>query len=94
MRRDENLNDKKDIKSFLITVIGLFVLVSVVRIVGRGINSITPKGGINEDFYVDINGTKQWISIYGKDKNNPVLLYLHGGPGFSTSLYEYDTCTS
>lgn len=30
--------------------------------------------------YVDINGTKQWISIYGQDKGNPVLLYLHGGP--------------
>lgn len=39
--------------------------------------------------YVDINGTKQWISIYGQDKDNPVLLYLHGGPGSSTSLYDY-----
>ena len=80
---------KKILKGFLITIIGLFVLVSVVRIIGRGINSITPKGGINEDFYVDINGSKQWISIYGKDKNNPVLLYLHGGPGSSTSMYDY-----
>ena len=80
---------KKILKGLLITIIGLFVLVSGVRIIGRGINSITPKGGINEDFYVDINGSKQWISIYGKDKNNPVLLYLHGGPGNSTSMFDY-----
>ncbi len=39
--------------------------------------------------YVDINNTKQWISIYGQDKDNPVLLYLHGGPGSATSAYDY-----
>jgi pimeloyl-ACP methyl ester carboxylesterase len=56
---------------------------------GQGINKRTPNGGINKSMYVDINGSKQWISIYGQDKDNPVLLYLHGGPGSSTSLYDY-----
>lgn len=36
--------------------------------------------------YVDINGTKQWINIYGK---NPVPLYLQGGPGSSTSEVDH-----
>ena len=52
-------------------------------------NNRTPDGGINETLYVDINGDKQWINIYGQDKNNPVLLYLHGGPGQATSEEDY-----
>lgn len=77
------------IKGIMIIVAGLIVFFAVVRLIGQKINSMTPEGGINEELYVDINGTKQWISIYGQDVDNPVLLYLHGGPGSSTSAYDY-----
>lgn len=36
-------------------------------------------GSISEKVFVDINGVKQGMFIKGKDINNPVLLYLHGG---------------
>ncbi len=79
----------KGLKWVLIILIAVIIVFLIIRFIGQKNNSRTPKGGINEEMYVDINGTKQWISIYGQDKDNPVLLYLHGGPGSSTSAYDY-----
>jgi pimeloyl-ACP methyl ester carboxylesterase len=31
---------------------------------------------------VRIGGIEQWVSIRGRDRRNPVLLVIHGGPGY------------
>jgi pimeloyl-ACP methyl ester carboxylesterase len=46
--------------------------------------AIDSSDGINEAGYVRIGGIDQWIQIRGQHKANPVLLWLNGGPGFST----------
>lgn len=42
---------------------------------------------IREHLAIDIGGIKQWISISGTNRRNPVLLFLHGGPGNSVMRY-------
>lgn len=80
---------KKISKVTGIVVVSVVAITLLAHFAGRAINNKTPDGGINESMYVDINGTKQWISIYGEDIDNPVLLYLHGGPGSATSTVDY-----
>lgn len=43
--------------------------------------------GIAESRYIAIGGIEQWISIRGEDHRNPVLLFIHGGPASSYSIF-------
>jgi pimeloyl-ACP methyl ester carboxylesterase len=45
--------------------------------------AIETKNGIDEASFIRIGGLEQWIQIRGEDRNNPVLLIVHGGPGNS-----------
>jgi pimeloyl-ACP methyl ester carboxylesterase len=40
---------------------------------------VTPNG-VEDLLEIPIGGTKQWLSIRGRDKRNPILLMIHGGP--------------
>jgi proline iminopeptidase len=48
----------------------------------RGLRRIVTPNGIDRAEAVDIGGIKQWVTIRGDDTRNPVLLVLHGGPGY------------
>jgi pimeloyl-ACP methyl ester carboxylesterase len=51
--------------------------------------SIDGTRGIDERAYLEINGVAQYVMIRGDDRDNPVLLYVHGGPGAAASLYAW-----
>jgi proline iminopeptidase len=42
---------------------------------------VTPNG-VERMEKVQIGGIDQWVSVRGVDRRNPVLLYIHGGPGY------------
>ena len=45
--------------------------------------AVTDPKGIEELKPVKIGGVDQWLHIRGRNRDNPVLLYIHGGPGSS-----------
>jgi proline iminopeptidase len=45
--------------------------------------AITSPTGINSLESVRIGGIDQWIQVRGQDVNNPILLFIHGGPGIA-----------
>ncbi|MEX2570984.1 MAG: alpha/beta hydrolase [Gemmatimonadota bacterium] len=42
---------------------------------------------LDEERFVRIGGIEQWVTIRGSDCRNPVILFLHGGPGSPLSPY-------
>ncbi|HEV2116915.1 MAG TPA: hypothetical protein VGR48_12860, partial [Terriglobales bacterium] len=51
--------------------------------------AISTPNGINEAKYLKIGGIEQWVTIRGEDRDNPVVLVLHGGPGDCTNPWGY-----
>jgi len=45
--------------------------------------AITSPNGINSLEAVRIGGIDQWIELRGQDVSNPILLFIHGGPGIA-----------
>lgn len=47
---------------------------------------------LDDLIYLDINGTKQCILVRSYNFDNPIILYIHGGPGMSNFfLYPYES---
>ena len=81
------------IKTVLLVPVCLVVLL-IIGIIGvRNYNFflcyIDTDKGVDESGYVEINGQEQFITIRGRDISNPVILYLHGGPGSPDSSMTY-----
>ena len=99
---------KKIFKRLAISLLAIVVLVLIVFTGWREFSQyrvakereIQTENGIEALEKVEIGGIDQWISIRGRDLDNPIILYLHGGPGtpmmpfshiFQTPWEEYFT---
>lgn len=44
------------------------------------VSRIVAPNGVQETFKLRIGGIDQWVYTRGQDRNNPLLLFVHGGP--------------
>ena len=78
---------KKSLK-ILKAVLIILLLFIVIRLFGpTWTPSIKGEDSISELTKVEINGTDLEIMIRGEDRDNPVLLFVHGGPCCSEIPY-------
>ena len=84
---------KKILRSIITVPVTILIILTIICIAVRNYNffanHIDTARGIDEEIYVDINGQQQFITIRGRDKDSPVILYLHGGPGSPDSMIAY-----
>lgn len=61
------------------------------RAVISDLNKIVTPNSVQESYAEKIGGIDQWITVRGKDKNNPIILFVHGGPAapISPSLWQF-----
>jgi pimeloyl-ACP methyl ester carboxylesterase len=50
------------------------------RGVVRDLQRIVTPGGVQDTYAAPIGGIDQWIEVRGKDRGNPMILFVHGGP--------------
>lgn len=51
------------------------------RAIVADIQKIVTPNGIDETLILTLGGARQVVNIRGADRDNPILLYVHGGPG-------------
>lgn len=66
----------------VVVVVGVLLLLRrYIQQYYRSFCSAIPEKGIDDLTCIDVDGTQQWLHIRGNNRDNPILLFLHGGPG-------------
>ena len=80
-------------ETLLALIVFAVIFIFAYRGYRQGVNrlavAVKSPPGIQFERYIPIGGTQQWISVRGEDVANPVLLFVHGGPGNAMSGLTY-----
>lgn len=75
--------------SVLAIIVTAILFVCIVRSVTYFQNHINTPNGVDEGIYVTLGGQEQYLLIRGENVENPVLIWLHGGPSSPDSFANY-----
>lgn len=50
------------------------------RAIIEDLNRIGAPSGVQDAYKTRIGGVDQWLSVRGQDRDNPMILFVHGGP--------------
>ncbi|MCI8408624.1 MAG: alpha/beta hydrolase [Lachnospiraceae bacterium] len=93
MKRILSRKVKKKMLMLFIILCFIILLITLIIMFFRIHNSLKTKidtnTGIQENTYIRIGGIEQYLQIRGEDRNNPIILWLHGGPGFPLTYLTY-----
>jgi pimeloyl-ACP methyl ester carboxylesterase len=53
---------------------------SKARAIITDLNRIVAPNGVQETYKTRIGGIDQWINVRGQNRDNPIILFVHGGP--------------
>ncbi|WP_020535552.1 alpha/beta fold hydrolase [Lewinella cohaerens] len=62
-------------------ILTLLLLVSC-KLETNSSKSISSEEPVNEKLFLDLGGALQYVEIIGSSNKNPILLFIHGGPGW------------
>lgn len=79
----------KTVGSIILFIIILLVLVTVIGRISNKIRYHVGKDGIEEEVYVEANGQKHYCLIKGENVENPVMIWIHGGPASPDTMMAY-----
>lgn len=74
---------KKLIKITLLVLLSIFILIGILWLLPERTPKIksTERKAVSKIDYIKIGGVEQCVLIRSKNTNNPIILFLHGGPG-------------
>lgn len=73
----------------LVIILGLITTITGFRNYNAIRGCVHSANGIEEEGYIDLCGQKQYCLIRGENVNNPVIIWIHGGPASPDTMETY-----